>query len=98
MQGQLRFWRAFLLFFALLAEAAPVGVEVAGLHRDYGVLAVQGPRSEDVLAAVGLPAELNYMSYADAEWDGAPVRICRPGYTGEHGYELLPAWDVTAEL
>ena len=21
------------------------------------------------------------------------VRVCRTGYTGEHGYELLPAWD-----
>jgi aminomethyltransferase len=22
-----------------------------------------------------------------------PVRVCRTGYTGEHGYELLPAWE-----
>ena len=25
-------------------------------------------------------------------FDGRPVRICRTGYTGEHGYELIPAW------
>ena len=23
----------------------------------------------------------------------SPVRVCRTGYTGEHGYELLPTWD-----
>ena len=22
-----------------------------------------------------------------------PVRVCRTGYTGEHGYELLPPWE-----
>src|ERR1700761_8602216 len=25
-----------------------------------------------------------------------PVRVCRTGYTGEHGYELLPPWDRAA--
>ena len=33
------------------------------------------------------------MGYADAEFSGVPVRVCRTGYTGEHGYELLPPWD-----
>ena len=37
-----------------------------------------------------LPADLDYMAYADATFAGAPVRICRTGYTGEHGYELIP--------
>ncbi|WP_375487059.1 glycine cleavage system aminomethyltransferase GcvT [uncultured Jatrophihabitans sp.] len=81
-----------------LQAAAPAGVEVVGQHRDYGVLAVQGPRSQQTLADVGLPAELDYMAYADAVWDGQPVRVCRTGYTGEHGYELLPAWDVVPPL
>jgi aminomethyltransferase len=26
------------------------------------------------------------------------VRICRTGYTGEHGYELIPAWQDTPPL
>ena len=26
-----------------------------------------------------------------------PVRVCRTGYTGEHGYELLPPWAVRAD-
>jgi aminomethyltransferase len=36
---------------------------------------------------------MDYMEYADAEYAGVPVRVCRTGYTGEHGYELLPPWD-----
>jgi aminomethyltransferase len=81
-----------------LAAAAPAGIEVTDRHRSYGVLAVQGPRSPEVLAALDLPADQSYMAYSDATWQGRPVRICRTGYTGEHGYELLPEWDTTPAL
>jgi len=64
----------------------------ADQHRDFGVLAVQGPRSADVLARLGLPADQPYMAYVDASFGGRLVRICRTGYTGEHGYELIPSW------
>lgn len=82
---------------AALADAAPDGVTVTDQHRDYAVFAVQGPRSADVLAAVGLPADMEYMAFVDAGMTVGdttfPVRVCRTGYTGEHGYELLPRWD-----
>ncbi len=81
-----------------LAEAAPAAVEVVPRHRDFGVLAVQGPRSADVLAALGLPTAHGYMSFVDAEWGGAPVVVCRTGYTGEVGFELLPTWDAAGPL
>ncbi|MDE1669108.1 glycine cleavage system aminomethyltransferase GcvT [Nocardia gipuzkoensis] len=77
---------------AELRKAAPDGVTVTDEHREYAVFAVQGPRSTEVLSALGLPTDLEYMAYADAVWDGRPVRVCRTGYTGEHGYELLPRW------
>ncbi|WP_067844266.1 glycine cleavage system aminomethyltransferase GcvT [Nocardia lijiangensis] len=77
---------------AALRAAAPEGITVTDEHRDYAVFAVQGPRSTEVLAALGLPTDMEYMAYADAEWEGRPVRVCRTGYTGEHGYELLPRW------
>lgn len=73
-----------------LAAQAPDGVAVENRHADYGVLAVQGPRSPDLLARLGLPSALPYMSYADAKWNDRPVIVCRSGYTGERGYELLP--------
>ena len=72
-----------------LREGAPRGVEVVDQHRDHAVLAVQGPRADEVLAAVGLPAGHDYMSFVDVEHEGAPVVVCRTGYTGERGYELL---------
>ncbi|BBY19980.1 glycine cleavage system aminomethyltransferase GcvT [Mycobacterium stomatepiae] len=70
------------------------GLTITNLHRDYAVLAVQGPRSSDVLAELGLPTDMDYMAYADASFSGVPVRVCRTGYTGEHGYELLPPWNT----
>ncbi len=76
----------------LLTEAAPEGVSVSPEHREHAVLAVQGPQSASLLESLGLPTELEYMAYVDAEWRGVYVRVCRTGYTGEHGYELIPAW------
>jgi aminomethyltransferase len=81
-----------------LAGAAPAGIEVVGEHDRFGVLAVQGPRSAEVLERLGLPSDQSYMAYADASFDGKPVRICRTGYTGEHGYELIPAWSDTVAM
>ncbi len=62
-------------------------------HRDYGVFAVQGPRSADVLAGAGLPTDIDYMGFATRTARASPVRVCRSGYTGERGYEVLPRWD-----
>jgi aminomethyltransferase len=85
-----------------LAAAAPAGVEVRDRHRDFGVIAVQGPRSAQVLDGLGLPTGMEYMSFADTELVTAdsryPVRVCRTGYTGELGYELLPSWDDSAPV
>ncbi|WP_024803681.1 glycine cleavage system aminomethyltransferase GcvT [Nocardia sp. BMG51109] len=74
------------------------GITVTDQHRDYAVFAVQGPRSAEVLAALGLPTEMEFMAFADADWEGRPVRVCRSGYTGEQGYELLPRWDDAEPL
>ena len=78
---------------AALQKAAPDGLTITDEHRSYAVLAVQGPRSADVVSGLGLPTGMDYMGYADAEFAGGPVRVCRSGYTGEQGYELLPRWE-----
>jgi aminomethyltransferase len=77
-----------------LTAAAPAGIEVRNLHRDFAVIAVQGPRSAELLESVGLPTEHPYMSFVDTSWtptDGVAVdvTVCRSGYTGERGYELV---------
>ncbi len=73
----------------LLQAAAPAEIAVTDRHDDYVVLAVQGTLSDEVLGAAGLPAGHPYMSFADVELDGVPVSVCRTGYTGERGYELV---------
>lgn len=83
---------------AALKTVAPEGITVTDEHRSRAVLAVQGPRSAQVLAGLGVPTELDYMAWTDGECAGVPVRVCRTGYTGEHGYELLPAWDDAAAV
>ena len=63
------------------------------------MLAVQGPRSAEVLAKLGLPTEPRL--HVASPWppvDGRPLTVCRTGYTGEHGYELVPRWDKTEAL
>ncbi|UPK73431.1 glycine cleavage system aminomethyltransferase GcvT [Nocardioidaceae bacterium SCSIO 66511] len=80
-----------------LAAEAPDGVEVIDQHRDFAVLAVQGPRSDDLLDAVGLPTGHDYMSFVTATYDDASLTVCRTGYTGERGYELVvPAGSAAA--
>jgi aminomethyltransferase len=84
---------------ARLADAAPAGVSVTDRHTEVAVLALQGPRSAEVLAAVGLPGQLDYMSFTETPGgDGDQVTVCRTGYTGEHGYELLVPADGAGRL
>ncbi|MEH3129271.1 MAG: glycine cleavage system aminomethyltransferase GcvT [Mycolicibacterium neoaurum] len=78
---------------AELQRHAPAGLTITDEHRSYAVLAVQGPKSAEIVGGLGLPTSMDYMGYADAEYDGVPVRVCRTGYTGEQGFELLPEWE-----
>jgi aminomethyltransferase len=83
-----------------LADAAPAGVTVTDRHEEVAVLAVQGPRSLQVLELLGVPGELAYMSFVTGSGahGAAEVTVCRTGYTGEHGYELLVDADRAGEL
>ncbi|MEX1907134.1 glycine cleavage system aminomethyltransferase GcvT [Janibacter sp. Y6] len=73
----------------MLRDEAPEGVSVTDQHEDYAVLAVQGPLSDEVLTALGLPVDHEYMSFEEADFQGTPITVCRTGYTGERGYELV---------
>jgi aminomethyltransferase len=87
----------------LLSEVAPAGITVSDEHDAHVVLAVQGPASGRVLAEAGILPEtgdddLDYMAFVDVTWEGTPIRLCRTGYTGEHGYELIAPADGAAVL
>ena len=75
---------------AVLQKQAPSEVTVTNLHSDYAVLAVQGPLAPQVLTALGVSTDIDYMAFTHVNIAGADVILCRTGYTGELGYELLP--------
>lgn len=82
---------------ALQALADPT-IEIVNLHEDFGVIAVQGPKSIEVLRSLGVETELDYMSFTYVEIAGANVILCRTGYTGESGFEIIPTWDESLKV
>ena len=86
-----------------LQAAAPAGITITDHHESHVVLAVQGTRSDEVLEGVGLPighdaVPIDYMSFTEAPFEGADVVVCRTGYTGERGYELIAPNEVAGAL
>jgi len=56
---------------------------------DLALMALQGPDAAGVLARfVPEAADMKFMSYLPATFDGVPVVLTRSGYTGEDGYEI----------
>jgi aminomethyltransferase len=89
----------------LLQRQAPVGIVVTNLHSDFAVLAVQGRLAPEVLTKLGVHVDIDYMAFTHVTISGADVIVCRTGYTGERGYELLPrvqdasrVWDAIADV
>ena len=75
----------------VLQSVAPEHITVTNDHLDKGIIAVQGPQSSSLMRALGLPEDHDYMSFVDATWNSHSLTVCRTGYTGEHGYEIVMA-------
>lgn len=82
----------------VLQSLAPDTVVVQDLQAELGILAVQGPQSAQIISALGLPADMDYMAFAIAQWQGHELTVCRTGYTGEHGYELIAPNEILVDL
>jgi aminomethyltransferase len=78
--------------FEILKANAPAAVEVKNLHRDFGVIAVQGPDSVKALDLIGIKTDMDYMEFVNTQIDSSPIILCRTGYTGEIGFEIIPRW------
>ncbi len=66
------------------------GVSVTDVSADWALLALQGPRSLEILGAhtdLDL-ASIRYYRFKKGELAGRPVLFSRTGYTGEIGFEL----------
>ena len=80
------------------------GVGVSDVSAGYAMLALQGPRALEVLGGL-LDGEVpGRFRHADATVAGVPALVCRTGYTGEDGVELLidpggatAVWDALLE-
>ena len=80
--------RPCLGWFADLAGRLRVDLE--DVSDDYGVLAVQGPRSAAVLSALAPETtSLAYFEHQTATIRSAPVTVSRSGYTGDLGFEVV---------
>ena len=78
-------------------------VEIIDISHDYGILALQGPKSQLVLeASTGEDwSDFAFSRIRHIEIDGVAVAVMRQGFTGEHGYELwvenedaVAVWDA----
>lgn len=90
--------------FAWLSSLPHDGADLTDESAATALLAVQGPRSADVLAAV-LSAEdaarlraLKFYHFASFAIDGQAVSISRTGYTGDLGYEVAAPAEAAAPL
>lgn len=83
------------------AHAAKFRCVVRDVSEDYAQLALQGPKSEALLAKLTKAdlSQLRSFSFVDIEVAGqSTVRVARTGYTGEPGFELYCKPQVAAPL
>jgi aminomethyltransferase len=75
-------------------------VEIEDVSDQHAILAVQGPRSREILKQVAPEVnELPFFGLVNTKIGNAPVTISRTGYTGDLGYEVnIPADDAIRVL
>jgi len=75
-------------------------VEISDNSEEYTLLAVQGPKSNEVVQKVcNRTLNLEYYHFFEAKCAGINMLVSRTGYTGELGYELyFKASEKEAEL
>jgi sarcosine oxidase subunit alpha len=69
----------------------------------WATLAISGPQSKQILAALDLGVELNdaafpHMSVAQGRFEGRAARIARVSFTGERSYEISVPAGLAAQL
>jgi len=84
------------------ARAAEGRVKFRDASDDTALLALQGPRALETLAAarssVDVAKELKSFRFTDGEVGGTSCTIARTGYTGEDGVELFCPWTAAPAL
>lgn len=84
--------------YAHIQARLPANVKlVKAEHR--GLIALQGPKAEEALAALNPEAvEMGFMTLRTMKLGGVKANVSRSGYTGEDGYEISAAADGIGEI
>ncbi|MFP6744108.1 MAG: glycine cleavage T C-terminal barrel domain-containing protein [Alphaproteobacteria bacterium] len=88
-----RYWLSIAdsnILFWSRAIAAERGLDVAIIEPDVSPLAVQGPKAEDVIAAIfgDWVRDLKYFWFRETAVDGIPLMLARSGWSKQQGFEL----------
>ena len=77
----------------LVEHAEGLAVTLEDRSDETGLLALQGPRAQEILAPLTDTNldDVAYYHFAEGTVAGCPVTISRTGYTGEDGFELYTA-------
>lgn len=77
-------------WFLKQAERWGLEVEIEDHSDEYALLALQGPKAEAILMAIGLEEnkDLKRFWHQLVTFGGEKIRIARTGYTGEDGFEV----------
>lgn len=78
------------IWFWARCVAGERGLNVSVSEPDVSPLAIQGPKAEDVVAALfgDWVRELKYFWFCDGEIEGIPLKIARSGWSKQGGFEL----------
>lgn len=88
--------------FMLVINASNIDKDITWMHKnnnfnvdildeseEYSLLAVQGPKSKEVVQAIcDKPLDLEYYTFFNVKYQNVDLLISRTGYTGELGYEI----------
>ncbi len=105
-----RFWLSIadsnVLFWAR-AITAERGLDVEAFEADVSPLAVQGPKANDVIAAIfgDWVRDLKFFWFKKVEIEGIPLMLARSGWSKQGGFELYlmdgtkgtALWDIVRE-
>ena len=87
-----------------MSQRLPGGVTVEDKTDELGLIAFQGPRADELLAAEGGTDDIPHFGHRAGVIAGHQATISRTGYTGEDGFELFidsrhvgELWDAILE-
>ncbi len=82
------------------SQESKFNVKVENRSDEFGLIAVQGPKAEEVLQQIAdiKLKEIGFYHFAEGRVKGVKAVISRTGYTGEDGFEIMVEKDATVTV